>query len=84
MKRYNVTTKKTYEKDGEEKTQWMNIGTLVHFPSTGEKDDSFILELSMFPHTKFFVFEQKKKEDKPAEEKGEVEGEQVAEEEIPF
>jgi hypothetical protein len=84
MKRYNIVTRKTYEKDGEEKVQWLRVGTLAQFPKTAEKEESFILELSMFPHTKFFVFEQKKKEEKAAGEKPEVETDEVAEEEIPF
>ena len=61
MTRFNVVTKKTYQgKDGE-KAQWLNVGSLIRFPATGEKDESFILELNMFPSTKFYVFEQKKK-----------------------
>ena len=64
MKRYNIVTRKTYEKNGEEKTQWLRVGTLAQFPPTAEKEESFIMELNMFPHTKFFIFEQKKKEEK--------------------
>ena len=55
-KRFNVTTKKTYTKDEQEKVVWLNVGTITQF------DDGMSLELNMFPVTKFFVFEQKPKE----------------------
>ena len=64
MKRYNVVTKRTYLKGTEEKALWVNCGNIVHFPAQGDKDDSFILELNMFPDTKFYVFEQKPREEK--------------------
>lgn len=62
--RYNITTKKKYEKNGQEKVAWLQVGSLVEFPASGERDKGFALELSMFPDTKFFVFpaEDKKKE----------------------
>ena len=86
MKRYNILTKRTYEKNGQEKTAWLRVGTLTQFPATEQKEESFIMELNMFPHTRFFVLEQKEKEDKPAEDKPEpeVEGEPINAEEIPF
>ncbi len=77
MKRFNVVTKKTYERDGEEKTQWNNVGTLTFFPAREDKTESFILELSMFPHTKFFIFEQKKREEKPSEAESEADAEEL-------
>jgi hypothetical protein len=67
MKRYNINTKRTYEKNGEEKTAWLRVGSLAHFPAAEDKEDSFIMELSMFPHTKFFIFADKKKEEKAEE-----------------
>lgn len=54
-KRFNVVTKKTYTKNGVENSSWNNVGSLVAF------DDGYALELSMFPDTKFYVFEQKDK-----------------------
>lgn len=86
MKRYNILTKRTYEKNGEEKAQWLRVGTLTQFPATEQKEESFIMDLNMFPHTRFFVLEQKKREDKAGEEKPEpeVEGDEVNAEEIPF
>ena len=64
MKRYNITTVKAFKnKEGGESKQWNTVGTLVRFDATGEKPEGFALDLNMFPETKFFVFEQKKKED---------------------
>lgn len=79
MKKYNITVPKTYEKDGEEKTTWLRVGSLVQFPAKEGKDESFILELNMFPNQKFGVFE-----DKPREEKQEVVNQSNEADEIPF
>ena len=54
--RYNVTVPKKYTKDGEEKTAWNRVGTLVKFDAKDGKPESFILELNMYPETKFGVF----------------------------
>ena len=56
MKIFNVTTTKTYEKDGVEKKTYPRIGKLIQFPATTDKPESFILELNMFPETKFGVY----------------------------
>lgn len=56
IKRFNVVTKKTYKKDGVDKTAWNNVGSLVAF------EDGYALELSMFPETKFYVFDTEKKD----------------------
>jgi hypothetical protein len=56
MKGFNVTTKKVY--DGGKKQQWPQVGTLTHFPAADGKLESFILELSMFPDTKFYLLPQ--------------------------
>lgn len=58
-KRFDVVVPHKYTKDGEEKTAWKNVGTLVKFDATGDKAESFILEMNMFPETAFKVFEQK-------------------------
>lgn len=60
MKFYNVCTKETYaRKDGEQKSTWPPVGRL------GVMDDGkMFLTLNMFPGTKFYVFEQERK-DKP-------------------
>lgn len=62
MKRFDIVVPKKYTKDNEEKTAWKNVGTLVHFPANGDKDEGYIMELNMFPETTFKVFEQKPKE----------------------
>ena len=64
MRRFNVSVPRTYEKDGETKTAWNNVGKLVHFEATDTKPEGFILELNMFPATKFGVFEEKPREPK--------------------
>ena len=81
MKRYNINTKRIYEKDGQEKVQWLRVGSLTHFEKTEEKEDSFIMELNMFPHTKLFIFA-----DKPREEKAEPveESTDINPDEVPF
>jgi len=56
--RYNVTVPKKYTQNGEEKTQWNTVGTLVKFDATGDKPEGYKLELSMYPDTTFKVFEQ--------------------------
>lgn len=65
MRRYNIAVPKKYTKDGVEKTAWSNVGKLVRFDATSEKPESFILELGMFPDTRFAVFEEKPREDTP-------------------
>ena len=65
MQRYNITTKRTYQKDGEEKAQWNQVGTLAEFPAERDKEKGFAMELNMFPGTKFYVFEQKPKNEQP-------------------
>jgi hypothetical protein len=56
MQRYNVSVPKKYIKNGEEKTAWNNVGKLIRFEATGDKPEGLILELNMFPETKFGVF----------------------------
>jgi hypothetical protein len=65
MKRFNVSVLREYEKDGEKKTAWGNVGKLVYFPATESNEEGFILELNMFPTTKFGVFPDKPKEARP-------------------
>lgn len=87
MKRFNIVTRKTYKKrDGTEKVQWPNVGSLVYFPPSGQKGDGYALELSMFPDTKFYVFEAKPREDRqPSGQNDEVENAAAQNDsEIPF
>ena len=83
MKRYNISVPKKYTKNGDEKTAWSNVGKLVRFDATGDKPESFILELNMFPETKFGVFEEKEREPKPAQATSET-TEEIKPEDIPF
>ena len=67
MQRYNISVPREYEKDGEKKTAWSNVGKLVRFEATASKPESFIIELGTFPNTKFMVFEEKAREEKGEE-----------------
>jgi len=58
-KRYDLVTAKKYTINGEEKTAWKNIGTMVRFDATGDKPEGFIIELNMHPELDIRVFEQK-------------------------
>lgn len=66
MERYNISVPKKYTKDGVEKTSWKSVGSLVRFPARDGKEESFALELNMFPDTKFGVFKDEKKTDTPS------------------
>ena len=70
MKRYNIAVPRKYMKGTEEKTAWGNVGKLVHFEATGDKPEGFIIELSMFPETKFMVFEEKPREQAEQQDTG--------------
>ena len=55
MKRFNIVRPEVYEKNGEEKTNWLLVGTITQFDNEG-------ISLTL-NHTseKYFVFEQKPK-----------------------
>lgn len=61
MKIYNVVVPKEFTQNGEVKKAWNNVGKLIKWDATQDKPENFTLELSMFPTTKFGVFEQKPK-----------------------
>ena len=61
MIRYNISVPRKYTQNNVEKTAWNNVGRLIKFEATQDKPESFILELAMFPDTKFGVFEDKPK-----------------------
>lgn len=63
MKIYDICVKKTYIKDGIEKSTWPKVGVLKEI----DENKKFV-ELNMFPATSFYVFEQKPKEQKAWEE----------------
>lgn len=71
MQRYNISVPKKYTKDGVEKSSWKSVGSLLRFPASNGKDESFMLELNMFPDTKFGVFKDEPKTDTtPVDESG--------------
>ena len=59
MQRFNISVPKKYTSNGEEKTAWSNVGKLVKFEAKDGKPESYLIELAMFPDTKFGVFEDK-------------------------
>lgn len=60
IKRYNITTKRTYkDRNGEEKAFWPQIGTLTYFPAYQHQEEGYKIELNMFPATQLYIFEQK-------------------------
>lgn len=74
MKRFNIVVPKKYTHNGEEKTQWNTVGTLVRFEEKVGNDgqtmpESFLIEMSLFPHIKFKVFEQKPREEQKQQPK---------------
>jgi hypothetical protein len=88
MKRFDIVVPNKYTKNGEEKTAWKNVGTLVKFDATSDKPEGFLLELNMFPDTTFKVFEQKEKTATPATNSPSVlpnyTEEEINPEDIPF
>ena len=62
MKYEDICTKRTYEKNGEQKTSWLKVGTL-----RTTDDNKRFLELNIFPNTSFYIFEQKTKSAAPTE-----------------
>lgn len=52
----DIVVKKTYKKNGEDKTLWLNVGCL----KTTDQGKQFI-ELNMFPNQSFYIFEKKEK-----------------------
>ena len=61
MIRYNISVPRKYTQNNVEKTAWNNVGRLIKFEATQDKPESFILELAMFPDTKFGVFKDEPK-----------------------
>jgi len=67
MKRFNICTARTYEKNGETKKAWRTVGQLIQWPAKEDKPESFSIELHMFPETRFSVFEERDRDQKPSE-----------------
>lgn len=56
MKRYNITAPKQYEKDGQVKTTYPQIGKAILWEANGDKKESLTIELFMFPGVTFKAF----------------------------
>lgn len=57
MKYFDVCTKQTYKKNGEDKVVWLKCGSL-----SASDDGKKFLKLNHLPDVSFYIFEQKKKE----------------------
>ncbi len=85
IRKWNVCTKESYQSGGQEKSFWPKVGELVLFPPNGTNKGGFQLKLYMFGTVKFYVFEDKKKEDQPAPVEPTIApGGEVDAESIPF
>jgi len=73
IKKYNISVPKKYTKDGEEKTFWANVGKLIKFDATESKPEGYVLELHMFPDTKFGVFEDTPRDEQTKSKENTVE-----------
>lgn len=62
MKKFTITSQKSYTKNGEEKKTYPPVGKMTYFPATKDKKEGYILELNMFPDIKYYVFEDTPKE----------------------
>lgn len=56
MKRFNITTSKTYTSQGQERKTWPSVGQLTYFEAGNGKQEGYRLELNMFPSTQFYIF----------------------------
>lgn len=72
MQKFNISVPREYEKNGEKKTFWGNVGKLTKFDATASKPEGYVIELYMYPNTKFMVFEDKPKEAMATEEEGTI------------
>jgi hypothetical protein len=68
MKRFNTCTARTYkDREGNDKKAWRTVGQLVQWPEKDGKPESYSNELHMWPDTRFSVFEERDREQKPSE-----------------
>ena len=59
MKRYNIVNPKKYTQDGQEKTRWAEVGTMIIFEKNGK--ESVIIDMHDQKEA-FQAFEQKPKD----------------------
>lgn len=60
------------------------MGKLIHFSASAEKAESFILELNMFPETKFGVFPDEPRTKSAPKDDFDGPSETIDAEDIPF
>lgn len=53
MKKYNIATPVQYEKDGEQKTKWLNVGSL------NVVNGKMYITLNQNPQIQYIAFEKK-------------------------
>lgn len=56
MRKFNITAPKQYEKDGQVKTTYPQIGKAILWEANGDKKESLTVELFMFPGVTFKAF----------------------------
>lgn len=56
FKKYNITAPKQYEKNGEIKTTYPQVGKLIVWEASGDKRESATIELFMFPGVTYKAF----------------------------
>lgn len=64
MKRYNLTAPKQYQKDGQTKTTYPQIGKIILWEANGDKPESLTVELFMFPGVTFKAFPDEPRENR--------------------
>ena len=84
MERYDITTPRKYERNGEEKTAWDNIGVMFKRDKGG-----YSIRLNMFPELTLLAFPHEDKprsthEDKPRSTHDGSGGTTPADDDIPF
>jgi len=83
MKQYKICVRKTYEKNGEEKVAWPEVGTMVHFPESERGKEGFKIEIPIFGQP-FFVFERVDRDGKKPEKVVQTEPEEINPLDVPF
>lgn len=58
MKQFNISAPKTFQKDGQDKTIWLQVGSMRVLD-----DGKIFIELNHLPNQTFMAFEQKKEKE---------------------
>ena len=66
FKKYNITAPKQYEKNGEIKTTYPQVGKLIVWEADGDKRKSATIELFMFPGVTYKAFPDEPRENNQA------------------